>query len=114
MLPRYDLSVELNIHIRELRKKRGLSQKELGEMVGISHAHVSEVERGIKNLNNHLLERFAVALGVQPERLIASEAQKDYFRLDDTMRKLSPEDRERVEAFAAALYHSRKDTAPIE
>lgn len=105
----YNISMELSIQIRDLRLARGLTQKQLGEMAGVSHAHVSQVERGIRNLNNHLIQRFAAALDVEPAQLLAAQ-ESAYAHLDGLMQKLSSEDRARVEAFAAALYQSHKDT----
>jgi transcriptional regulator with XRE-family HTH domain len=102
--------MELIIRIRELRLKKGLTQKDLGEMVGVSHVHVSQLERGIKNLNNHLLQRFAAALEVEPSDLILSETDDEIQRLSKSLRVLSPEDRERVEAFVSALLRSQRDS----
>jgi len=38
---------------------------------GISVPHLSEIERGDKNLNNHLMERISAALGVRPQDLVS-------------------------------------------
>ena len=35
--------------VYELRKKRGLSQKELGEAVGLSHKAISTIESGARS-----------------------------------------------------------------
>ena len=69
----YQVGMELNLRIRELRTDKGLTLVELAEKVGVSTPHLSEVERGKKNLNNHLMVRIAAALGVSPEDLIAGD-----------------------------------------
>jgi transcriptional regulator with XRE-family HTH domain len=96
----------LTIRIRELRQQRGLTLAELAGMVGISTPHLSQVERGVKNLNNHLLERLSKALGVEPYELIAGGAPEGS-TLDEICADLPPEDRARVEAFARNLRATR-------
>lgn len=99
----YQLRMSLNIHIRELRKAKGYTLAELASLVGISTPHMSEVERGKKNLNNHLMTRIAKALEVSPSELILDDQPDELARIASAMRQLSDEDRQKVEAFAAAL-----------
>lgn len=101
----YAFSMSLNINIRRIRESRGLNVSELAEMVGISVPHMSGVERGKKNLNNHLLERIAKALKVTPAALIAEDIG-DAGRLLSVLPALSEADRERVAQFAEALRKS--------
>lgn len=49
--------------IRNLRKKRGLTQKELGKRLGILPELVSNYERGVRNPKIETLKKFARALG---------------------------------------------------
>ncbi len=67
----HPFSMSLKLHIRSIREARGLTLETVAGRVGISTAHLSGVERGIKNLNNSLIERISVALGVQPDALIS-------------------------------------------
>jgi len=101
--------MSLNLRIRTLRKTRGLTVAELAEMVSISVPHMSGVERGIKNLNNHLIERIADALSVHPSELITSEEMAQASRMAKLLESLSIEDQERVRAFAAALAQTQQD-----
>jgi len=48
--------------LREVRLKRGLSQQELAERVGIPQPHVSAMESGVKFPNLLTVLRLAVAL----------------------------------------------------
>lgn len=99
----YQVGMELNLRIRELRQAEGLTLAELAEKVGVSTPHLSEVERGKKNLNNHLIVRIANALGVSPEDLIAGDNRTSIGLLYDQVRNLSAEDQARVQAFVDAL-----------
>lgn len=69
--PAYKFSMPLKIHIREIRTAQKLTLATVAGKAGISVPHLSEVERGEKNLNNHLMERIAVALNVRPEELVS-------------------------------------------
>ncbi len=99
----------LKLRIRELREDKGLSGKELAAIVGVSAPHLSEVERGKKNVNNHLLERIAEALEVEEKDLIASEAEAKWSNLLKTLDELSSTDQARVVAFADSLKISQSN-----
>lgn len=99
----------LNLTIRELRKERGLTLAQLAEKVGVSAPHMSEVERGKKNLNNHLLVRISTALGVEPVGLIGGDQGADRLaKLTNTLLNLNEEDLARVRSFAEMLEESSK------
>ena len=100
----------LDIHIREIRQKQGYTIAELASKVGISTPHMSEVERGKKNLNNHLLQRISAALRVSPSALIATDNDAAIDNLIATTRGLSPDEVARVAAFASALLESQEAT----
>ncbi len=104
----YSLRMGLNIHIREIRQKKGLRLADLAEMIGVSVAHMSQIERGIRNLNNHLLIRLSEALDVPPQNLVTGEGTADLTRLNFVLGKLSDEDLARVEAFANALLRTEE------
>lgn len=87
---------------------------DLASAVGVSTAHLSEIERGVKNLNNHLLERISDALGVTPSVLIADDLDSDTIRLNAALADLDPQDKARVAAFAAALAQSARETQQSE
>ncbi|WP_220750663.1 helix-turn-helix domain-containing protein [Jannaschia sp. AI_61] len=97
----------LDLRIRALRKERGLTLAELACQIGVSAPHLSEVERGKKNLNNHLLVRLADALEVKPQDLISGDQERDELtELLTTASDLSDQDLERLLAFAKALQNS--------
>jgi transcriptional regulator with XRE-family HTH domain len=45
--------------IKKLRTRKDLSMRELGEHIGVSHAHISKLESGINSPSVDLLEKLA-------------------------------------------------------
>lgn len=99
--------MELTPRIRAIREEQGIKQHELAEMVGISAPHLSQLERGVKNLNSRTLAKIADALGVDPSQLIAGETPPVWSSLMSEMERLDPADQERVRAFAESLRRSK-------
>ena len=56
--------------ICELRKQRGLSQKELGEAVGLSHKAISTIESGSRSTTIEKLVLLADFFGVSTDYLL--------------------------------------------
>ncbi|HIR20260.1 MAG TPA: helix-turn-helix transcriptional regulator [Candidatus Pelethomonas intestinigallinarum] len=56
--------------IYELRKQRGLSQKELGEAVGLSHKAISTIESGSRSTTIEKLVLLADFFGVSTDYLL--------------------------------------------
>lgn len=63
---------KIGARIRKLRIKQGLTQSELGEMIGCSNNHLSHVETAQNKVSLTLLLRLSYAL----------EISLDYFLLD--------------------------------
>jgi len=100
--------MELKINIRKYRQQRGWTLAELAERVNISTPHMSEVERGVKNLNNHLLVRISAALEVSPDKLLKDEREDDaWVSLLNLAEQLDSEDLKRLTLFAEGLASSR-------
>lgn len=59
--------------IKKLRRKSGLTQKELAELAGISESAMRSYELGDRKPKREVLERIAMALRVRPEYLSAPE-----------------------------------------
>lgn len=62
-------------YITELRKKKKLSQTELGEKLGVSNKAVSKWENGAAYPSTDLILPLAKALGVSVEEILASISQ---------------------------------------
>ena len=99
----------LNLRLREYREARGWSLDFVGAKVGASAPHVSQLERGIKRINNDWLERFAALYGVPVKELFEmpdDPALLDAVELQLILESLNPEDLSRVRDFADALLRS--------
>ena len=85
--------------VRELRKANGLSQAELGKEVNLSDPQISEIERGLKRINQDSIPIFCKALNCTPNDLFGYNAAPDDItinlnllkRLIDAIGKLSPD-----------------------
>lgn len=64
-------------NMRRLRTRRGLSQEELAQEVGLRQAQISEIESGNNNITIDNLHRLALALGVRVCELIDERTVKD-------------------------------------
>jgi transcriptional regulator with XRE-family HTH domain len=93
--------MKLDLRIREIRQGKGLTLAQLAARIGVSTAHLSEVERGVKRVNNHLLERLSEALGVTPPDLVGGPPPLG--ALEEILAQLDEEGQAKVEAYASAL-----------
>ena len=57
--------------VRQLRGARGWSQEDLAERCGLDRTYLGGVERGERNVGLINLVRIAVALDVDPSKLVA-------------------------------------------
>ena len=62
---------ELGLRITETLQKRGMTQKELAEKVGIRQSTLCEYEKGKRRITPKMAERFAAALNTYPEKFVA-------------------------------------------
>ena len=62
--------------IREARKKKGLSQEELGALIGVQKAAIHKYENNIViNLKRDMIEKLAEALDVSPVYLLGFDGE---------------------------------------
>jgi transcriptional regulator with XRE-family HTH domain len=66
-----DLLVRLGDRIRRLRKKRGWTQVEMAEKVGIDRSFLADVERGKRNVSILNLDLMAKGLKVSLSQLFS-------------------------------------------
>ena len=57
-----DIKQQVGQQIREARKAKGLTQKELGEKLGVSESTVNQYESGKQNLTIETLSKISEAL----------------------------------------------------
>lgn len=67
-----DKFVELGLNISYYRKRKGITQEKLAEMIGISRSHLSAIEAPniIKVFSIELLFDIANALEIEPYKLL--------------------------------------------
>lgn len=66
---------DLGNRIYELRKSRGLSQKELGEMIGVSNKSVSKWENGTAIPKTDTLVKLANIFEISPQELLQGKTE---------------------------------------
>ena len=60
-----DIQKQLGANVRQLRRKRKLTQDVFAEQSGLHRAHVGEIERGESNATIQTLKIIADTLGVR-------------------------------------------------
>ncbi len=65
--------------LRELRKEKGLTMKELGEMLGVSEATISLYESGKRTPNDELKKKLADFFKVSVDYLLGLSNYKNIF-----------------------------------
>ena len=58
------------LHIRAVRKERGVSQRELARALGVAQSTLSRMERGERRVSVDRLIAIARALGVRPSDMM--------------------------------------------
>lgn len=63
----------LKLYIREIREKKGLSQKKLSKLSGVSSSHIGYLENGEREPTISVLCKIAKALNVDIKELFKYE-----------------------------------------
>jgi len=79
---------KLGLRIKELRKKKKLTQDELSELAGMNSKHLGEVERGAINISIQNIDKIAESLGVPLLILLDIEHQKSKEELSREIAKM--------------------------
>lgn len=69
------------IRVRELRRQRGLTQRQLGRLCGVSGAVIGQVERGERLPGRKTEQRLRAVLGALPERPAKPSRRADLLSL---------------------------------
>lgn len=72
--------MNVNLNIKEARKKSGLKQAELAKLVGVSENYITQIETGRKKPSLGLIDAISDALSVKISTLLAGEAIIDRIR----------------------------------
>ncbi|NOY07939.1 MAG: helix-turn-helix transcriptional regulator [Spirochaetes bacterium] len=62
--------------LAKIRKTKGLTQKDLAEIIGIMRTRVADYELGRIRLYDEMIIRFAIALGVKTDEILGLEVNK--------------------------------------
>ncbi|HFK1685314.1 transcriptional regulator [Bacillus anthracis] len=73
----------LSVRIKELRKERKWSQKELGEKVDVSESFVSKVESGKKQPSREVTAKIAEVFNVTTDFLLGRSDEEDLHEMLD-------------------------------
>ncbi|WP_275579798.1 helix-turn-helix domain-containing protein [Bacillus velezensis] len=51
--------------VKKLREERGMTQRDVSEMMGIDHSYLSKIERGVQNPSLNTIRRLSEFFGVE-------------------------------------------------
>jgi len=60
--------------LAEHRRRRGLTQRQLGELAGVAHTTVQRLESLKRGAYPRTMQKLATALGIAPEELLRGES----------------------------------------
>lgn len=70
--------MEIGQKIKKARLERGLTQQELGDIIGVQKSAIAKYESGrVVNIKRSTLQKIAKALNIRPSELIFSESPRD-------------------------------------
>ena len=65
--------IKFGENVRDIRKKRGLSQEQLAHVADLHRTYIGMIERAEKNITLLNIEKIAIALDVQVHELLKFE-----------------------------------------
>lgn len=65
------------VKLKELRKERGYTQKELAEKIGVDTSSISKYEKGVAVPSFDVVKKTAKVLGVSIDSLFDNEMEAD-------------------------------------
>lgn len=70
--------MDIGQRIKEARMSKGLTQQELGDIIGLQKSAIAKYEKGrVVNIKRSTLQKIASALNIRPSDLIFDETPKD-------------------------------------
>ena len=115
--------MEIGQKIKKARLERGMTQQELGDIVGVQKSAIAKYENGrVVNIKRSTLQKIAKALNIRPSELIFDESPKvaadlhvriiTDFELMETIKhyySLSEEDQKMVREIVGSLMRNLKN-----
>lgn len=94
------LDMDFPERLASLRKEKSLTQKQLGELIGVHVAQIRRYERGTSQPTLDVIRKIAIALHVSADKLIFDENERgpdDDLRLHfEAVSKLTPDEKRTV------------------
>lgn len=84
------MKYEIGTRIRKYREERGLSQKKLAELIGVSNSRVSNWEQGVNRPDADILADICRALQVSPSEILDVKLSTE---------ELTPHERKVIQAY---------------
>ena len=97
-LERERLAEGFGNELRTVRNRQELSQEQLGRLAGVSKAHISYLERGIRRPSGHIIEVLAGVLAPIPEQRALCERLQAL--AGDSLRQATPRKKRRERSVA--------------
>lgn len=99
----------LGRHIRSLRTIKGWTQQELGYQADVNYKFIGEIERGQQNPSLNILEKIAIALGVELQQLfefeqIILDRKEIESRIKKALKNISDDELGRILVMLRTLY----------
>lgn len=89
---------EIGGRIKAERKKQGLSQERLAEMINVSPHYIYEIERGLKAMSLETLVNMTEAMGLSADFIIFGEKIDKNIDLYEQLDRMDLQQREKVES----------------
>jgi transcriptional regulator with XRE-family HTH domain len=83
-----DIKEMIGSRIKEIRNKKGITQDQLSEKVGISSKYLSSIERGKENPTLNTILKLAQSLDVKPAEFFANLEIEDPAKRKSTIIKM--------------------------
>lgn len=65
-----DINIKFGSKVRKEREKRGYSQEDFAELVGVHRTYIGMIERAEKNITLKNIEKIAKALNITVSKLL--------------------------------------------
>ena len=74
--------MEIGQKIREARRRKGLTQEELGELIGVKKSAIAKYETGrVVNIKRTILQKITMVLNMDTTELLFDDVPIDLFRV---------------------------------
>lgn len=72
------MEIKENLHLKNLRMERGLTQQDVADAIGVTKATISKYEKGQRRINVDVLEKLADFFRVEPIYILTGKTNADW------------------------------------